>query len=405
MIMRKKILFIAPRLPVVQGKGYWDRVVARFADECAVHFLFTQRLEVDTSTVRRLERKGIRVLSLEGMRDETADPEVGAIGTMLLKNEFRAILFYSAATARYFMPFVDEHSPQSISIINATGSKYLLANAGKDNDDCDAEDEFTLFPENGEFLREVAVYSGADLVLVANEGQRQLLRKTIADSTIKVVGDNACSALIDSVPKRHSDAVSLVDTRQVGTRPGQGPFPGAGSGSRIAEYNNALRQIRKDYGLIIAGTNVLADNALEAMVACIRVHPSIGFASPAFLFQAEGMEPALMEKFYRKNVSSRYRDWVDIRGLASTCFLVKRQLVEQIGLLDERFLTLECALFDYYLKAFQVGCRSIRLNDIIVFSLCPEREVLDGYPHQDRILLYDKWGEQGSYFLDRFGCI
>ena len=84
------------------------------------------------------------------------------------------------------------------------------------------------------------------------------------------------------------------------------------------------------------------------------------------------------------------------------CMLIKRKIIERIGLLDERFIKCGFEDCDYCLRAREAGFRCISCGDIFIhhfgnrtFPQVASREITEKNFHNFIL----KWGKKGLEFL------
>lgn len=120
-----------------------------------------------------------------------------------------------------------------------------------------------------------------------------------------------------------------------------------------AGNNLGLRQAVGD-SVILLNSDVIADAAvLKALAGYLADHPDVGAVSPRLLTQAGtaqafafGHDPSLgyllRRGFYALVLRRALHDWnvahpLDVDWISGACFCVRRSILAQVGLLDERF--------------------------------------------------------------------
>lgn len=112
--------------------------------------------------------------------------------------------------------------------------------------------------------------------------------------------------------------------------------------------NQALRQSHGEYVLLLNSDTKIVNNALVKLVNFAESKKDLGIAGPRLLNLNDTPQPSAApfytlpvtaislfsgDKFLRQSPSkSTPVDWV-----SGACFLIKREVIEKIGLLDERF--------------------------------------------------------------------
>ncbi|MHB8648382.1 MAG: glycosyltransferase family 2 protein [Thermomicrobiales bacterium] len=129
--------------------------------------------------------------------------------------------------------------------------------------------------------------------------------------------------------------------------------PGFAAGSNIA-----LRQATGDVSILLNPDTELHDDALTALAAYLRAHPQVGVVGPRLLnpdgsVQSAGFAPPSLfqvwydlvpwpRRFYDSRLNGRYPDAptdepYDVGFPLGACLAVRRDLFDQVGLLDEAY--------------------------------------------------------------------
>jgi hypothetical protein len=175
--------------------------------------------------------------------------------------------------------------------------------------------------------------------------------------------------------------------------------------------NQGLARARGEYAVLLNADTVVTPGWLESLVRRVKRDPTAGLAGP-YTNRAAG--PQRVEKpGYRslKGLDAFARRWareheggrLDVPRLDGFCLLVKREVLDSVGLLDERFGPGGYEDYDYCLRARQAGWRLILVEEAYV-----HHEGGRGYGGMDydalrkknRELLVDKWCRRSMEFLD-----
>ncbi|HZO87533.1 MAG TPA: glycosyltransferase family 2 protein [Chthonomonadaceae bacterium] len=219
------------------------------------------------------------------------------------------------------------------------------------------------------------------------------------DVTVSIVNTNNCALLekcLESLFEQTSPALSmevyLVDNVSTdGSREMvRARFPAVrliGNERREgfgANHNKVLRVGRGRYFLVLNEDTVILDRAIEKLVAFADRHPEAGIVGPK-TFNPDGTLqdtcvrfPTLLRQL-RHILFQRYADYcvlsyppaihdtaADVEWLRGSCLLVRREALEQVGLLDERFFIFYEEV-DWCYRMRQAGWRNL---------LCPEAHII-----------------------------
>jgi len=124
--------------------------------------------------------------------------------------------------------------------------------------------------------------------------------------------------------------------------------------------------------VLLNNDTIVSKNWLENMVTCLNSHPQIGIVGPTSNFVA-GKQlvrgPSLKRYDFGKGVANELNPakWFDVDFLSGFCMVIKRELIDRIGLLDERFNIGSFEDNDYCLRACRAGYRLVVSGDTFIY--------------------------------------
>ncbi|MBD2848614.1 glycosyltransferase family 2 protein [Paenibacillus sp. IB182496] len=135
---------------------------------------------------------------------------------------------------------------------------------------------------------------------------------------------------------------------------------------------NCGLQLASGDALVLLNNDVLVTrNWLNNMLACLSSSGDIGLVGPMTNY-ASGRQQ-LDEPFtHVEDMAARHNDpdpskWRESTRIVGLCMLFKRELMERIGLLDERFSPGHYEDDDYCWRARMAGYRCVIAGDVFVF--------------------------------------
>jgi GT2 family glycosyltransferase len=138
--------------------------------------------------------------------------------------------------------------------------------------------------------------------------------------------------------------------------------------------NQGLRAARGDYLVLLNNDAVVTDGWLDQLTALATCDPAIGMVGPMSNYAAppqliEGVPHADPEGIHR--FAARWRaehlgQWLEAEKLSGFCLLLKRQILDRIGGLDERFGTGFFEDDDLAVRARRAGYRLAVAHDLYV---------------------------------------
>ncbi|MBN1824239.1 MAG: glycosyltransferase family 2 protein [Endomicrobiales bacterium] len=155
--------------------------------------------------------------------------------------------------------------------------------------------------------------------------------------------------------------------------------------------NQGMRVAKGDYVLLLNNDVLLTGNWLERMIACAESDPKIGVVGPITnhavgqqvveYYAGEG--DAELQKYAVLHLMKNAGYWHETHRIIGFCMLLKREVIDKVGLLDERFGPGGYEDYDYCLRIKQSGFRIMIARDVFVYHI-------GGQGYQKNNLDYDK---------------
>src|SRR5205085_4561709 len=152
----------------------------------------------------------------------------------------------------------------------------------------------------------------------------------------------------------------------------------------------ALQQARSEYAIVFNSDAVVTPGWLDRLLACGESNPRLGLiaplsnadAGPVQDDSANDLSEGTLEDFddvdSRARLVAAYsgRLYPRLRLLDSDCFAVKRGLIEQIGLFDEKTSTTDGAITNYCSRARRAGFDLALADDAYVHQSAAVSEIV-----------------------------
>ena len=134
----------------------------------------------------------------------------------------------------------------------------------------------------------------------------------------------------------------------------------------IRAVNQGLRASQAPYVCILNNDIVVTEGWLERMVELAECHPEAGLLNPEQNHDPGKPMPGDLEAFARSRVQGRGK-WMELDHCTGGCLLVKREVIQKVGVLDEAYGAGYFEDNDYSRRAQQAGYRCLRLLDTYVW--------------------------------------
>ncbi|MHB2026028.1 MAG: glycosyltransferase family 2 protein [Elusimicrobiota bacterium] len=166
-------------------------------------------------------------------------------------------------------------------------------------------------------------------------------------------------------------------------------------GTRIEDWNSAIRRSESDYLIFLNGPVFLADGALARLLEYFEFGVGLGAVGAVDRRAPKPFETKALADL--REIQGGHREHGPF--LARHCVIVPRQVFSQVGLFDDRFNSLEFALYDYSFRLRQAGFRLLTATDVPAWHILTDGD-FPGADHAraraaDRDLLIRKWCGNG----------
>ena len=188
--------------------------------------------------------------------------------------------------------------------------------------------------------------------------------------------------------------------------PKNGGFPAA--------CNTGLRLARGESLLLLNNDVTVTKDWLTLLLQGLYSDPAIGIVGPVTNYasgiQQIPVEYRSVEQFQQIAAEHNRPDpqkWLEVNRIVGLCFLFKREVLETIGYLDERFSPGHYEDDDYCYRARLAGYRLLVLGNILVHhegsaSFNKEKkDKLQQILNRNRMLYMEKWKVDPLQFIDK----
>ncbi|MFD0710689.1 glycosyltransferase family 2 protein [Paenibacillus sp. GCM10027626] len=228
----------------------------------------------------------------------------------------------------------------------------------------------------------IPTYNGKDLL---KDCLYSIKRHTNEPHEIIVVDNGSTDGTVDLCRQEGVTFISLA---------GNSGFPAA--------CNMGLKIASGDSLLLLNNDVIVSRNWLKNMLKCLYSRAEIGIVGPLTNYasgqQQIDMPYTNLEEMAEQLNKSDAKKWRQANRVVGLCFLFKREVMERIGLLDERFSPGHFEDDDYCYRARNAGYTLRIAGDVFVFhhgSASFNRQdegIVKQLVESNRHKFIDKWG-------------
>ncbi|MBN1824234.1 MAG: hypothetical protein JW803_07950 [Endomicrobiales bacterium] len=402
--MKAKLLVIMPNLPDPKREenGYLYGLFSSLSKNAHVTILLIHNMFVKDADIDEVKKMGASVLFLRDIMRDKHKKWGRIIKEYVSSSGFTSVMFNSFYTAKYYMSHLRELDASVIVDAVRTQLTLDINAAGRSTDEI-----YRIISERNReryYWLELPAYSNADCILVSTRRVADELGGILPEKKMIVLDgedgtESVVAGLLTNGKRREiCDVSRCVDVIRVGgdTREEYGNNGGNNSNGSIERYNEALKNIKKEYGLIYVEGNEYPNDCVRTMLRCAQDVPRAALIVPANSREiGMSFRGSEIEGFYEAHRKVNSCTWGKVNGNDYHCVLIKRSVVESEGTLDTNYATLEYAFDDYLFRMKQGGNWAIKLNEAFVQVNAEENGRLNDVL-KDKKLLLDKWGESGT---------
>lgn len=180
-----------------------------------------------------------------------------------------------------------------------------------------------------------------------------------------------------------------------------------------AANNQGIACATGDYVLLLNNDVILTEGWLERMITCLESDPQIGVVGPCtnravgkqVIATACAAADEDIQKFACLQTLANAGAWFETHRIIGFCFLMKRKVIDTVGVLDERFGPGGYEDYDYCLRIRQAGYKIMVASDIFIYHIgghgyAKNKLDYDKLRAQNIEIFIDKWSRKAIEILD-----
>ncbi len=166
----------------------------------------------------------------------------------------------------------------------------------------------------------------------------------------------------------------------------------------VKAVNQGMRESRADYICILNNDTIVTEGWLSEMIKIFQINPGIGIVNPSS--NNLGQKPARGQKIedYVSALKPESGKYVELMNALGFCMLIKRALIEEIGLFDEIYGMGNFEDTDFSMRAKRKGYLCVRaLGAYVYHKENTSFNVFGGYHYEfekNKKIFESRWGKQ-----------
>jgi GT2 family glycosyltransferase len=354
--------------------------------------------------------------------------------------EYIIICFPSLGNIFDKLQMVKSLSIKSKVIIYCPDMDYIrmVDDVARDND----KNDLILWYSSGRSIQ-LNIYRQADLIIASSENDRNLLKTALNSQPVIDLSELKNTGIPDLPKNRKRVSIIVLTFNQykltkqfIESLKKHTPeeyeliFVDNGSKDKTKEYldefranntnvklifnnsnlgfakanNQGIRVATGEYVILLNNDVILTDNWLERMIACAQSSPQIGVVGPStnnatgqqVINYKIGLNESEIQKFAYLHAMKEAGNWFEVHRVIGFCMLIKKEVIDKIGMLDERFGPGGFEDYDFCLRVKQAGYKIMVASDIYIYHI-------GGKGYSDNNLDYDKLRQKNvSIFIEKW---
>lgn len=328
---------------------------------------------------------------------------------LINKNGYEEIIFMSYSLAQFVMPYIEEELDKMIVVVDYRLSdlSYLLQQYKEESQKIYHNFQHIYKQFRLNFLQSMIIFQKGDyFIFDKEEADTYLLEKEKVEKIICV--DDIKNI---SIKKRQIMAEQKIIEIEINNDNFSAKTP-----SNVNEKNQKQFVVfeSKYFNLIDAINNIILKsdaeyffihksklnillNTEKILTNYLSFNKNLAVISPLLVFSRENTEIQYKNIFDMQR-KGNYANWEKTAPLQlADCFIIKKSFLKKYGYFDNKYKTIDYALFDFLMRIYQKRDYYCTARDVVVFKLSNLTKRLDMFKEDKQYLCY-KWGEDNFLF-------
>lgn len=161
--------------------------------------------------------------------------------------------------------------------------------------------------------------------------------------------------------------------------------------------NNIIFKTEAEYFFIYRSKIDILPDTKKILTEYLSYNKNLAVVSPLLMYSRDNTE------IQRKNLfdiqrKGNYSNWEKTAPLQlADCFIIKKSFLKKYGYFDNKYKTIDYALFDFLMRIYQKRDYYCVAKDVVAFRLSNLTKRLDMFKEDKQYLCY-KWGEDNFLF-------
>jgi len=328
---------------------------------------------------------------------------------LINKNGYEEIIFMSYSLAQFVMPYIEEDLEKMVVVVDyrLSNISYLLQQykEEKQKQYHDFQGIYKQFRLN--FLQSIAIFQKGDyFIFDRDEIDTSLLEKENIENIVSIEDIKNLSVKKENVePEQKVIEIEINSDNFFAKMPfnvneiDKNKFVVLESKhfSLIDTINDIIFKSKAEYFFIHKTKLSILSNTEKLLAQYLSFNKNLAVISPLSIFSRDNTK---IQQQYTFDIQRKgnFSNWEKTAPLKlSDCFIIKKSFLNKYGYFDNKYKTMDYALFDFLMRIYQKRGYYCTARDIVVFKLSNVTKRLEIFKEDKQYLCY-KWGENNFLF-------
>lgn len=324
----------------------------------------------------------------------------------ITKNEIKTIVLTSYYMAKLVIPYIEKMLKDINIICDFRLSKisYILQQIYTEKNMSELSNTRRLYKNlKIEFLQAMAILRSIDYMILDEKSDLEFFKNEKITNIIKIDDINKYIS-----KKNEIKDVSIDDSKSIYISINKNNYVSKENVINVKENEYIVIENKKSkvidninkiiysnktskfVAIFVNRANILP-NTFQLLIKYLCSNDKLAMCAPLTMYSSD--QVYFKEQFIKQR-NNNFSNWEEANPLSFLdCIVIKKEFFDKIGFFDNKFITFECALYDFILRLYQIGAYYCVMKDIPIFKSANTKKQISLF-EEDKIYLCAKWGEK-----------
>lgn len=331
---------------------------------------------------------------------------------LIRNNKYEEIIFMSYSLAQFVMPYIEEELNSMIVIVDyrLSNLSYLLQQYKEESRKlyCNFQNIYKQFRLN--FLQSILIFQkgdyfifdkdNSDIHLLEEENIKNIISVDDIRSIsvkkeknknnegnkffeIEINSDNFSAKMPIDVNKKSENSCIVYDSKYLNS---------------IDVINEIINESNFEYFFIHKTKLSILPQVAQILSQYLSFNKKLCVVSPVSIYSRDNNTITQQQYSFYLQRKGNYSNWEKTAPLQlADCFMIKKSFLKKYGYFDNKYKTIDYALFDFVMRVYRTRGYYCTAKDVSVFKVSNSTKNLETF-REDKQYLCNKWSENNFLF-------